>query len=155
MQIFQCNRTILTSCQVFFDQIAFAVNLSSISSYDISSCINIVNSVFLSSVLIMECSTILIHICSNKHLSFFIDGKLCHLFFIFHCNRWSLSCDKFYICCCCIYNISLWCCNFFKVYRILRFDNCYGRSSIFICFRHLCNQIFTFRITIYAKYSAL
>ena len=152
MQVFQCNRTILTCCQVFFYQVTFAVHFCAISSYDISSGIHVIYCIFLSAVFILEYRSIFTDFCSGKHLSFFVNGKLCKLFFIFYSHRGSLTCYQFYICCRCIYYISLWCCDLFQINGILCLDDRNRRFSILICCRHLSDQLCTSLIAVYTEY---
>ena len=152
MQVFQCNRTILTCCQILFYNVTFAVHFCAISSYDISSGIHIVNSIFLSAVFILKYCSIFTDICSGKHLSFFVNRKLCQLLLIFHGYRRSLTCYQFYICCRCIYYISLWCCDFFQINGILCLNDRNRGFSILICCRHLSNQLCTSLIAVYTEY---
>ena len=152
MQVLQRNRTILTSCQVLFDQIAFAVHFRTISRYDICSCINIVNRIFLSAVLVVERSTVLIHICSRKYLAFFIDGKFCQLFFIRYRRSSCLICHQFHIVSSCIDPVSIRCSDFFQINGFLRLHNLNRRCSVFIRCRHFRDQLCASLIFIKTKY---
>ena len=152
MEILQGNRAILTCCQIFFHQITFAVHFCTIRSHNICSGIHVVNSIFLSAVLIMEYGSTLTDFCSGKHLTFFINSKLCKLLLIFHGYSWGLTCYQFYICCRCIYYISLWCCDFFQINGILCLDNRNRGFSILICCRHLSDQLCTSLIAVNAEY---
>ena len=84
MQVFQCDRTILTCCQVFFYKVTFAVHFCAISCYDICPGIHVIHCIFLSAVFILKYRSIFTDICSGQNLSFFVNGKLCQLFLIFH-----------------------------------------------------------------------
>ena len=84
MQVFQCDRTILTCCQVFFYKVTFAVHFCAISCYDICPGIHVIYCIFLSAVFILKYRSIFTDLCSCQNLSFFVNGKLCQLFFIFH-----------------------------------------------------------------------
>ena len=100
----------------------------------------------------MECSTILIHICSGKHLSFFIDGKLCQLFFIrYRCSR-CLICYQLHIVSSCIDPVSIRCCNFFQINGFLCLNNLNSRCTFFIRCWHFCDQLCASLIFIKTKY---
>ena len=152
MQVLQCNRTILSGSQVLFYQITFAVHFCAISSNDIRSGIHVINSIFLSTVFILKYSSALTDLCSCQNLSFFINGKFCQLFLVFHGHSRDLTCYQFHICCRCVYHISLWCCDLFQINGILCLNDRNRGFSIFICCRHLSDQLCTSLITVYTKH---
>ena len=152
MQVFQCDRTILTCCQIFFYHVTFAVHFCAISSYDIRSGIHVIHCIFLSTILISKYGSIFTDICSCQNLSFFIDGKFCTLLFVYHNYRRCLTDYQINIRCSCTYRISLWCCDFFQINSILCLDDCYRGFSILICGRHLSDQVGAGCIAVYAKY---
>ena len=141
MEILQSNRAILTCCQIFLHQITFAVHFCTISSYDIRSGIHVINSIFLSAVLILEYSSIFTDFCSGKHLSFFVNSKLCKLLHIRYCCCGCLVCYQIHIVGSGIDAIAIWCCNFFQINSFLCLYNLHCRSTIFICCRHFRNQL--------------
>ena len=152
MQVFQCDRTILTCCQIFFYQVTFAVHFCAISSYDIRSGIHVIYCIFLSAVLILEYGSTLTDFCTDKNLTFFVNGKLCQLLLVFHGHSRGLTCYQFHICCRCIYYISLWRCDLFQINGILCLDDRNRGFSILICCRHLSDQLCTCLIAVYTEY---
>ena len=53
---------------------------------------------------------------------------------------------------CCIYYISLWCCDLFQINSILCLNDRNRRFSILICCRHLSDQLCTSLIAVYTEY---
>ena len=132
IQVFKNGGSIPICCQVLFYQIALAVNFCTIGSFNVCSCIHIINSTFLSAFLILKCCAVLCYICTNQNLTFFVDSKLSQLFFIWNSNGCGLADFQFHIVSCRIDTISCWSCNLFQIYGILRLDDLYGRFTVCI-----------------------
>ena len=135
MQIFKNDSSIRICCQILFYQITLAVNFCTIGSFNICSGIHIVNRTFLSAFLILKCCTVLCHICTNQYFTFFINGKLSQLFFIWNCNGCGLADFQFHIVSGCIDTVSAWSYNLFEIYGILCLNDLYRRFTICICCR--------------------
>ena len=130
MQVFQNDCPIRICCQIFFDQITLAVNLFTISSFNICPGIHIVNRTFLSAFLILKCCSILGDIRTRQNLTFFINSQLSHLFFIRNSHSCCFTDFQFYVVGSCIDTVSCRSCNLFQIYGILCLNNLYGRFPI-------------------------
>ena len=152
MEIFQHGGSVGICGQVRFYQIAFTVNFSAVSRYNIGSRIDVINSALLPAVLIAEGYTLFRHICSSQNLSFLVNRQFTKLFLIRYCNRSNLVGYQVHVIRRSIQAVSGWCRNLFQIHRILRLDNlCYG-GTIFIRCRHLCDQLCAVLITVNAKH---
>ena len=132
MQVFQNDCPIRVCCQILFDQITLAVNLGTISSFNICPGIHIINRTFLSAFLILKCCSILGDICTCQNLTFFINSQLAHLFFIRNSHSCCFADFQFYVVGSCIDTVSCRSCNLFQIYSVLCLNDLYGRFPICI-----------------------
>ena len=130
MQVFQNDCPIGICCQIFFDQITLAVNLCTISSFNICPGIHIINRTFLSAFLILKCCSILGDIRTRQNLTFFINSQLSHLFLIRNSYSCCFADFQFYIVGSCIDTVSCRSCNLFQIYSVLCLNDLYGRFPV-------------------------
>ena len=97
MKIFQYRSSIGICRQVCFYQIPFTVDFRTVSSYNIRSRIDVINSALLPAVLIAEGYALFRHISSGQNLSFLVNGQLAKLFLIRHRDRGGLVCYQVHI----------------------------------------------------------
>ena len=148
MQIFKNYSTIGICCQILLYQITFTVNFCTISSCNIRSGINIINSTFLSAFFISECCSVFCHLCTCENFTLFIYSKLSKLFFIRNSYRSRLADFQLHIVGCSINTITAWCSNLFQINGILCLNDLCRCFSIRIRCRQFCNQVLTVCITV-------
>ena len=113
MQVFKNHCTIRICSQVSVYQITLLVNLSTVCGINILSGINIIDSSFLSTVLIPECHSGVCHIRSSQNLSLFINRQFSQLFLIGNGCCCCLICHQLYIISSGIDTVSFRSCNLF------------------------------------------